>query len=70
MPRHATLESDGAVVTFLVTCLRPDQIHREGLGEIVSPILFALTPGMTGLGFVIAATATIVLHFIHSLKSN
>ena len=70
MPWHAAFESDGAVVTFLVTGLRPDQIHRKGLGEIVTPILFFFTPGKSGLGFVIATTATVVLHFTHSLKSN
>ena len=67
-PRHAALESDGAVATFLVAGLRPNQIHREGLGEIVTPILLVLKPGMSGLGFVIATAATIMLHFIHSLR--
>ena len=70
MPWHATLESDGAVMTFLVTGLRPNQIHREGFGEIVAPILLVFTPGKSGLGFVIATAATIVLHFTHSLQSN
>ena len=58
------------VVTFFVTGLRPNQIHREGFGEIVAPILLVFTPGKSGLGFVIATAATIVLHFTHSLKSE
>ena len=70
MPWHATLESDGAVMTFLVTGLRPNQIHRERLGEIIAPILLVLKPGKSGLGFVIATAATVMLHFTHSLKSN
>ena len=70
MPRHTTLKSDGAVMTFLVTSLRPNQIHRERLGEIITPILLVLKPGMSGLGFVIATAATVMLHFTHSLKLN
>lgn len=70
MPWHAAFESNGTVVTFLVTGLRPNQIHREGFGEIVAPILLVFTPGKSGLGFVIATAATIVLHFTHSLKSE
>ena len=67
MPRHAAVDADGAGMTFLVMRLGPKQIHRERLGEIVSPILLFLKPGCPGLGFVIATEATIVLHFIHSL---
>ena len=49
VPWHAAFESNGTVVTFLVTGLRPNQIHREGFGEIVAPILLVFTPGKSGL---------------------
>lgn len=53
--------------TFLVTGFGPDKIHREGLGIIVTPVFFSgRQPGRSGLGFVIAATATVMLHFAYS----
>lgn len=66
-PRHATIEADGTGATFLVTGFGPDKIHREGLGIIVTPVFFSgRQPGRSGLGFVIAATATVMLHFAYS----
>ena len=67
VPRHATIEADGTGATFLVTGFGPDKIHREGLGIIVTPVFFSgRQPGRSGLGFVIAATATVMLHFAYS----
>ena len=61
------IEADGTGATFLVTGFGPDKIHREGLGIIVTPVFFSgRQPGRSGLGFVIAATATVMLHFAYS----
>ena len=61
------VEADGTGATFLVTGFGPDKIHREGLGIIVTPVFFSgRQPGRSGLGFVIAATATVMLHFAYS----
>ena len=64
MPRHTAVEPDGASATFLVAGLSPNKIHRESLWEIIAPVFFSgRQPGRSGLGFVIAATATVMLHF-------